>query len=363
MNAYLKQEDSIISELTSLYSGRGFRRFKPACFEDYSLYLSNIDFLISKNVITFSGAGGRLLALRPDVTLSVISHAKNEAGTKKLFYNEKVYRRTDENGEFREVSQTGVEVYGDIDCACEAEIILLSVKTLHTVSDDFVLDLSHMGYTEGLISAFCKSAEEKQRAYAYLRSKNLHDFDTFAESIGADKKYREAFRQMVNIGGNASDAAQLAEKYALNSQMKEAAEQLKQLVGLVGKLGYADKININFSIANNADYYNGIIFNGYVGGVPKMVLSGGRYDKLLQRLKKCGGAIGFALYLGELERYFKPDYAFVDKLIVYDDNLVLKALQTAEELTSSGSTIRLSKTIPEDLRFGGVIDLREGKKC
>ena len=362
MSLIISQEDKIVSELTTLYQGRGFKRFKPACFEDYSLYLSNIDFLISKNVITFSGAGGRLLALRPDVTLSVISHARDESGINKLFYNEKVYRRTDDKSEFREVSQMGAEVYGDVDSASEAEIIVMSLKTLQTISDDFVLDLSHMGYTEGLISSFCSDDEQKQRAYTYLKSKNLHDFEIFAEEIGAEKKYITAFKAMSTIGGNAAVAVEAAYKNALNDQMRSAAVKMKELVGLLRQLGYGERININFSIANNADYYNGIIFNGYVGGVPKMVLSGGRYDKLLKRLKKSGGAIGFALYLGELERYFKPDAAFVDKLIIYDDKCVLEALKTAEELTSAGKTIKLSKS-EGDTRYGEVIDMREVAKC
>ena len=149
----LKAEDAILSELASLYESRGYKRYKPGCFEDYSLYLENIDFLISKNVITFSGAEGRLLALRPDVTLSVISHIQCCGQTDKLFYAEKVYRRSG-GGEFRDINQTGVEVVGNIDRACEAEVACLVVDTLSTVSGDYLLDLSHMGYIKnaGMIS-------------------------------------------------------------------------------------------------------------------------------------------------------------------------------------------------------------------
>ena len=76
----LKGEEELLTGLSALYGARGYRRFRPGCFEDYSLYLDNIDFLISKKVITFSGAGGRLLALRPDMTLSVIRHVAPAMG-------------------------------------------------------------------------------------------------------------------------------------------------------------------------------------------------------------------------------------------------------------------------------------------
>ena len=58
---------------------------------------------------------------------------------------------------------------------------------------------------------------------------------------------------------------------------------------------YESKVKIDFSIINDINYYCGIIFQGYVRRVPRMVLSGGRYDKLLKELGKDVGAIGFAL--------------------------------------------------------------------
>ncbi len=50
------------------------------------------------------------------------------------------------------------------------------------------------------------------------------------------------------------------------------------------------------------NYYNGITFKGFVHGIPASVLSGGRYDKLMERVNKKAGAIGFAVYLDEVDR-------------------------------------------------------------
>ena len=50
------------------------------------------------------------------------------------------------------------------------------------------------------------------------------------------------------------------------------------------------------------NYYNGIVFKGFVQGVPVGVLSGGRYDRLMERVNKKAGAIGFAVYLDEVDR-------------------------------------------------------------
>ena len=62
------------------------------------------------------------------------------------------------------------------------------------------------------------------------------------------------------------------------------------------------KIQIDFSVVSDRGYYNGVIFKGFVSGVPDSVLSGGRYDKLLHRMKRSSKAVGFAVYLDKLER-------------------------------------------------------------
>lgn len=355
----LKQEERILSELTALYSSRGYSKYKPSCFEEYSLYLDNLDFLISKNVITFSGMNGKLLALRPDVTLSIINHMKVDCkDAQKLFYTEKVYRQS--AGEYREISQTGVEIIGRIDGACEAEIGALIAETLAVVSSDYLIDVSHMGVTEGLVSSFRLDSREKELVYKLIQEKNFHDFAEVAARNRLMKEQIDAFECVVNVCGNAERAIAQLKPVCLNRQMERAVEELETLTNRLSALGYGDKINVNLSVANNADYYNGMIFNGYINGIPHKVLSGGRYDKLLAKLGKDAGAIGFALYLGELEKYFKPDKNYVDALIVYGESSVDEALKLSNEKCKEGYTARLATGIPNDLKFGEMIDLTGG---
>ena len=62
----------------------------------------------------------------------------------------------------------------------------------------------------------------------------------------------------------------------------------------------------DLSLAGEMEYYNGLVFSGYVAGVPRAVLKGGRYDLLAQRFTPGACALGFALYLDELERLRAP---------------------------------------------------------
>lgn len=348
-----KREENIISQLSALYAQYGYKRYKPGCFEEYSLYQENKDFLIGKNVITFSDLNGKLMAMRPDVTLSLIRHSDiSENHSDKYFYNEKVYRQS--AGNYKEISQTGVEVVGAVDGAVVCELTILICKTLAAVSDNYILDISHMGFTEGLLNEF---PSDRRVLSEYLKTKNLHDFYLLAEKEKFSQKLINAFETAVNACGSPEKTIKLANSATLNSTMRDAISELSKLFELLKEFGFADKVNINFSATANADYYTGVIFNGYVENVPHCVLSGGRYDKLIEKFRKSGGAIGFALYLGEIERYLAKDNDNVDYLIVYDEKTQSKALKNAQKLLSGGSSVRTSIGIPSGLVYKNLIDL------
>ena len=87
----LKNEERAMLSLRSLYRQYGYMPFKMSKFEEYDLYVRNKEFLVSDSVITFNDTDGRLLALKPDVTLSIIKNGVDEPGAKqKLYYNENV---------------------------------------------------------------------------------------------------------------------------------------------------------------------------------------------------------------------------------------------------------------------------------
>ncbi len=62
-----------------------------------------------------------------------------------------------------------------------------------------------------------------------------------------------------------------------------------------------DMIRVDFSVVSDFNYYNGIVFKGFVEGVPSAVLSGGQYNKLMKKMKHSGDAVGFAVYLDMLD--------------------------------------------------------------
>ena len=74
----LRSGEQIMYRLRGLYERYGYRRFKMSKFEEYDLYVRNKDFLVSDRMITFTDALGILMALKPDVTLSIIKNTLAE---------------------------------------------------------------------------------------------------------------------------------------------------------------------------------------------------------------------------------------------------------------------------------------------
>ena len=150
--AIVKNEEKAVFALRGLYKQYGYLPFKMSKFEEYDLYVQNKDFLVSDSVITFTDRSGKLLALKPDVTLSIIKNTRDEKGVKqKVYYDENVYRVSGSTHEYKEIMQAGLECIGDIDAYDVFEVIYLAAKSLATISSDFVLDLSHMGIFAALL--------------------------------------------------------------------------------------------------------------------------------------------------------------------------------------------------------------------
>ena len=80
--------------------------------------------------------------------------------------------------------------------------------------------------------------------------------------------------------------------------------ELNALAEPLAKAG--SSIRLDLTLAGEMEYYNGLIFQGYLRPLPRPLLKGGRYDLLMQKFTPGADAIGFAVYLDELDRLNAP---------------------------------------------------------
>lgn len=362
----LKNEEKAIFALRSLYRTYGYLPYKMSKFEEYDLYLRNKDFLVSDRIITFNDTNGKLMALKPDVTLSIIKNGEDLPGVKqKVCYDENVYRVSGRTHQFKEILQTGLECIGDIDAYDIYEVVLLAARSLELISPDYVLDVAHLGILSALLNEISDDEGVRRQLAACIAGKNRHDAERICREVGAEPEQTENICRFVGIYGEMNRVLCELEPLCTAPQAREALGQLRELAGLLEESGLSGHVRFDFSIVNDMNYYNGVVFRGFLSGISEGVLSGGQYDKLVRRMGRRYGAIGFAIYLDLLEALETPSHGYdADILVLYDTETDVRELaRQVRGLTGQGRSVSAQREIPPRLRYRRLLDLRKGGRA
>ncbi len=362
LDRIIKNDEKAIFALRALYKSFGYSQYKMSRFEEYDLYVRNKDFLLSDEVITFTDSNGRLLALKPDVTLSIIKNSTDEKGVvEKLYYNENVYRVAPGTHNFKEIMQAGLECIGDLSFYDISEVVLLAAKSLSLISENYVLDISHMGFIAAVLEDAGLSHQGKKQALSFLNQKNPHELLSLCTAEGVEKEKAEKIAALAEISGTTEEILKKLSEILTSDEEKKAFSQFKALFEIIENAGLSQNVRIDFSVGNNMKYYSGVVFNGYVEGIPTSVLSGGQYDKLLTKMKKESSAIGFAIYLDLLERFEEEHEGFdIDTVLLNDGSTdALTLSEIANKLHSEGGVL-VTATAPKNLKYRRLMEIKEG---
>ncbi|MFH1512930.1 MAG: ATP phosphoribosyltransferase regulatory subunit [Bacillota bacterium] len=358
------KRNQLLTRLRSLYESLGYTRFSMRRFEEYGLYLENKSFLKSENVLTFTNPDGKLMALKPDVTLSIVKHARREReGIERVYYQESVYSYSAVNREVAEIEQMGIEAMGEADEYVVGEVVRLAVESLKLIGLPYVLDVSHMGFTTGLLDGAGLSPGQQEQALKLIRKKNAHELEAYLTAQEIAPEFAGRIVRMTTLAGPFDTVFPAAQQLSANPQTGAALDELKALYDTLDAADAADSLRLDLSMLNELDYYNGIVFQGYVQGAPRAVLSGGRYDLLMRRFGKQADGIGFAVYLDDLSRTLSDRRALdADALVLYRDGDNLRELhQAVFNLAAQGLRVITRKGLkPDDLKVGKTLRFAQG---
>lgn len=346
--------------LSELYRQYGFRKFRISKFEDYDLYVENKDFLHTGTVIAFRDADGSLKALKPDVTLSVMKNSRGE--NEKLYYSENVYR--EKNGFFREILQVGVESVGKIDAYAQAEVVVLAMRSLELLSEQYVLNVSAVDFIHRVLCEMSAEQAVRQEILLLMEQKNIHGIQALVQAGRLTEENAAYLCALMKICAPLQEGLVLAQQAVGNRPEGALLCGLQELSQLLNRLGMGEKIRLDFSLVNSMDYYNGIIFQGFVPDVPSAVLSGGRYDKLPEKMGKRVGAIGFGIDLSMLEQRVKNGLSYdVDYVLIYEEQVAPEAMfLLAQTLRQRGKSVlcQPKEVACAVVRCKKMLDYREG---
>lgn len=343
----LAYQERLISSLRQLYDAHGFRNTKVSHFEEYTLYMDNQNFLNTQRMITFMDLSGKLMALKPDVTLSIVKNipAEHFPSCEKLYYVDAVYRLCEESASYQLNQQIGVELIGPIDTITTLETLGLAIDSLERIASVCVLDLSHLGFLGEMLEQTGMDRPTQIIALSYIHAKNTHDLETFLQRNQVAQPHQTDLLALATIQGELHLALDTLRSLVRNDTMAAIYQELCTLNQVLRASHPTTKVNLDFSVVNDLDYYTGLIFRGYVKGCAKPILSGGRYDSLLKKMGKASGAIGFAISLHEQLLAQHDDASTqVDLLLTYpadcDPTLLMK---TVQQLRLDSNRVRLER--------------------
>ena len=359
----LKYDEQAVFLLRSLYSKYGYKQYKMRKFEEYDLYVRNKDFLISDSVITFTDTNGKLMALKPDVTLSIVKNTKDSDGSvQKVYYDENVYRVSKGTHSYKEIKQAGLECIGDVDTYCVCEVLSLAVKSLMTISENCVVDVSDLAILFALYDYIGLSYEARKRMTSLISDKNTHEMKRLCEDMSVSAESTALLEELISYNGTPDEI--LPKLKAMTERIGAQAEfsEFESVVSSLDK-ELQSKLRIDFSVVSDINYYNGIVFKGFIDKIPDSVLSGGRYDSLMQSMSRKSKAIGFAVYIDMLERFNvkerKFDYAAV---LLYSENDGISTVKdAAQKLINEYGCVFTAKKLPEKATYGKLFELRNGE--
>ena len=352
----LDYQERIIFALRNLYGRYGYRPYKMNKFEEYDLYARNKDFLISDHVIAFTDTNGRLMALKPDVTLSIVKNtADAEVAVQKLYYNETVYRVSKGSQAFREMMQVGLECLGEIDDYCITEVLLLAAKSLQQISPNCVLDISHLGLVTELLEEAGLPEEAQAEAFKVIGEKNFHELEALCRRSGVSDESIRLLQTVFSLSGSIPQVL----PQLTNLLSGSSFARFRQILTALEAFDTDTVFRIDFSVVDNIHYYNGFVFKGFVSGIPSSVLSGGQYDKLMKKMRRSSGAVGFAVYIDALERLSDAPAEYdADTVLLYPKDAPVSAVcGKVKELTAQGCQVLALSALPEQLRYRTLCEL------
>ena len=205
---------------------------------------------------------------------------------------------------------------------------------------------------------------KKRTISSLIFGKNTHELENELKALDIPENLKSVIAKIPLLYGPFEKTLEKAKSLAVGETSMKALEELENLYSSLKFNSLSKNISLDFSIVNDIDYYNGIIFQGYIKGLSKIVLKGGNYDFLTHKMGKKSGAVGFAVYTDELSRLLYEKKPFdCDIILLYDDKTEFSVIySTARNLILEDNfSIRIERELPDNITAAKILDLRENK--
>lgn len=322
---------------------RGYAEVITPALEYYDVFNSGHYAIPQEEIYKLTDLKGKLLAVKPDLTMPIARLAatrlKGHPLPLRLFYNQNIYRVSRAlSGRSDEIDQIGIELIGAATRKADLEVIVTAIEAMkHATKTDFRLEIGHIGIFNALINALALDDTRKEEIRCLIESKNYPALNDQLDRM-ENRKAALALRKLPALFGGEEVLEELSALTDL-PEIDGVVAYLRSILKDLESLGMMDRVTFDLGIVTRNDYYTGVVFQGYLEGAGDIVLSGGRYDKLLSDYGVDLPAVGFGIHVDSIAQAAKKEMRFKllpDVLVFAHQDYEVKAFREIEKLVSLG---------------------------
>ena len=314
----------------------GYKEIVTPTIEFYKSYQVGFEDIKEQDLYKFFDSTGQIIMLRTDMTVPIArvtaTKFKEEKIPLRFRYCANVFQVHETlSGLRNEISDCGVELIGVEETCGDLEIIVTAMDTLQVIKEKkVIMEIGNSNFFRKACQVIGLTKEQIEILADLIDKKSLKALDEYLNSLKLEDRYKVFFHKLPWLCGDASILEE-AKKYSFHPTLCQIIERLQQLNEELNELGYRNLI-YDLGKISHLNYYTGIIFEVFVEGVGTKVLSGGRYDNLIEKYGKKLPAIGFSIKLDELLEVIEIPKKTDKYILEYNENKRIKAMKTAKKL-------------------------------
>lgn len=329
----------------------GYSDIQTPTFEFFDIFNKEKGSVVSKNLYKFFDREGNTLVLRPDMTPAIARAASkyymdDNMPIRFCYQGNTFINNAEHQGKLKEMTQIGSELIGDNKSDADAEVIALVVDSLLKCGlDEFLIEVGHVDYINGIIEAANLDEEKAFEFKNLLLNKNYFGIEELANECNVSDKLKEVFVKLPELVGSI-DVINTAKQLYVNDTISNALDRLEKVYNILVEYGYEKYVSFDLSKISNYQYYTGIIFAGYTYGTGDAIATGGRYDNLLKQFGKEATSIGFCINIDNLlvamqRQKISIGGASMKNVVLYETTHSKKAIELARNLRNNGINTEL----------------------
>jgi ATP phosphoribosyltransferase regulatory subunit len=370
------EKRSIEAQLRKMFLQFGYFEVETPTLEFYDAFSSDADLTPQETMFKFFDQQGRILVLRPDITIPVARIAatkfKDAVYPLKFSYIGNTFKYNEHGGgKQKEFTQAGVELIGVNSPEADAEVIAAAISAVRATGlKNFQIDIGQVEFFKGLMEETGLSKIDIEQMRALIDSKDYLGIEELVRSHDIREDLKELILSLPGLFGSI-DVIDKVEKVGVNKRSQRALENLRQVLDILDDYELSKYVSLDLGMVQSLNYYTGIIFRGFTYGIGFPILSGGRYDNLIglfgEKRPATGFSLGVNLIMTALGRQkIISEKVSIDSLLCYSDKGRKSAFKVCEELRKQGLIIEMdvnrcgiedAKRYAKKKGIGGIIYL------